>query len=61
MSSEKKPGFLRGIKKEFGKVTWPTKNETLRTTVVVIAAIIGVSVLVKLIDLAFQFILSFTV
>lgn len=61
MSSEKKSGLLKGIRKEFSKITWPKKDEVVKTTLVVIAAIIGISVLVKLVDMLFQFILSFTV
>ncbi|WP_103981514.1 preprotein translocase subunit SecE [Helcococcus massiliensis] len=61
MTEKKKTGFFRGIRNEFKKITWPTKNEVFKSTLVVIAALIGMSILVKLLDTIFQFILSFTV
>lgn len=61
MTEKKKTGFFRGIRNEFKKVTWPTKNEIVKSTVVVVAALIAMSILVKLLDTIFKFILSFTV
>lgn len=61
MTEKKKTGFFRGIRNEFKKITWPTKNEVFKSTLVVVAALIGMSILVKLLDTIFQFILSFTV
>ncbi|WP_297376430.1 preprotein translocase subunit SecE [uncultured Helcococcus sp.] len=61
MTEKKKTGFFRGIRNEFKKITWPTKNEIFKSTVVVVAALIGMSILVKLLDTIFRFILSFTV
>lgn len=61
MTEKKKIGFFRGIRNEFKKITWPTKNEIFKSTVVVVAALIGMSILVKLLDTIFRFILSFTV
>lgn len=61
MTEKKKTGFFRGIRNEFKKITWPTKNEVFKSTLVVIAALIGMSILVKLLDTIFRFILSFTV
>ena len=59
--NKKKTGLFRGMRNEFRKITWPTKDEIIRSTIVVIAALIGVSIIVKLLDLLFQFLLSFTV
>lgn len=61
MTEKKKTGFFRGIRNEFKKITWPTKNEVFKSTLVVVAALIGMSILVKLLDTIFRFILSFTV
>lgn len=61
MTEKKKTGFFKGIKNEFKKITWPTKNEVFKSTLVVIAALIGMSILVKLLDTIFRFVLSFTV
>lgn len=61
MTEKKKTGFFKGIKNEFKKITWPTKNEVFKSTLVVISALIGMSILVKLLDTIFRFVLSFTV
>lgn len=61
MTEKKKTGFFKGIRNEFKKITWPTKNEIFKSTIVVVAALIGMSILVKLLDTIFRFILSFTV
>lgn len=61
MTEKKKTGFFKGIKNEFKKITWPTKNEVFKSTLVVIVALIGMSILVKLLDTIFRFVLSFTV
>ena len=41
--TKKKPSFFKGLKKEFKKVTWPTKSETAKqtTAVVIITVIVG--------------------
>lgn len=59
--NQKKQGFLSGIRKEFGRISWPSKNEVLKTAVVVISAIIGVSLLIYGLDALFAFLLSLAV
>ncbi len=51
---QKKTSFFRGVKQEFKKITWPSKNDVMKQTavvsvsVVVLAALIaGVDALVK--------------
>lgn len=62
MSSEKRnKGFLKGIKSEFGKITWPTKNEIFKMSAIVIVSILAVSIVTRLLDMLFRFLLSFTV
>ena len=62
MSTEKKnKGTVKGMRSEFKKIAWPTKSEVINSTLVVIAALVGVSIVTKLLDMLFQFILSFTV
>lgn len=60
MADTKKKGFFRGIKSEFKKISWPKKQDVISSTLVVLASLVGVSILVKLIEMVFQFILSFT-
>lgn len=42
---EKKPGFFKGVKAEFKKITWPDKKSLFKQTI----AVIGVSLVVGLI------------
>lgn len=62
MSTEnKKSGFLKGIKSEYGKVTWPKKDEVMKSTAVVLFSVLTIAVISKLLSLLFGFLLSFTV
>lgn len=62
MSEKKaKTGFFKGIITEFKKVAWPSKNEIGKQTAAVVSTLIAISVIIKLIDLALRFLLSFTV
>ena len=51
----KKTSFFRGVRQEWKKITWPSKNDAVKQTAVVLVAIIligalifGVDALVKL-------------
>ena len=50
----KKPGFFKGVKSEFKKITWPDKKSLLKQTVAVIAVTIVVGVLIAVFDFAIQ-------
>ncbi len=43
-------GFLKEVKVEARKVTWPSKNELRESTVVVIVTVAIVSVIIAVID-----------
>lgn len=45
------PTFARDIIEELKKVTWPTKNETIRLTTVVIAISLIIGLYVGIIDI----------
>lgn len=62
MSTEKKKtGLVKGMNRELKKVVWPKKDEIIKSTLVVVSALIAVSIITKLLDLLFNFILSFTI
>lgn len=46
--------FFNDVRLELKKVTWPTKKQAVKNTVVVIIFLIVVGILVFLIDLLFQ-------
>lgn len=45
--------FVRDIVEELRKVTWPTREETIRLTILVIAVSVAVGVMLGLVDLLF--------
>ena len=44
-------GYLRETQFELRKVVWPTREETIRTTLVVIAVVVVLSIVLGLIDI----------
>ncbi len=46
--------FFKDVKVELKKVTWPTKNQTIKNTVVVLVFLAVCGVLVFCFDLLFQ-------
>lgn len=46
--------FFKDVKAELKKVTWPTKNQAVKNTVVVLIFLIVIGLFVFLIDLLFQ-------
>jgi len=49
--TKKKPSFFKGLKKEFKKITWPSKQTAARETVAVIVISVVVGALIKVIDI----------
>lgn len=45
--------FLKEVKEELVKVVWPTRKETIRLTVVVIAVSVGVGLFIGGLDIVF--------
>ncbi|MDD5606594.1 MAG: preprotein translocase subunit SecE [Candidatus Pacebacteria bacterium] len=46
--------FLKEVKQELKKVTWPTKQETIKYTVIVIGASLVIAVILGGFDLIFM-------
>ena len=51
--------FFKDVKTELKKVTWPTKNQAVKNTVVVLIFLIVIGLFVFLIDGLFQFVGGF--
>lgn len=45
--------FIKEVRVELGKVTWPTRPETIRLTLVVIAISVGVGLYLGGLDMIF--------
>lgn len=56
--ASKKTGFLKGIRAEFKKIIWPTKEETMRYTLVVVVISVIVALFVYGMDLIFTNLLN---
>jgi preprotein translocase subunit SecE len=50
--------FLRDVRSELKKVTWPSKNEVVNTTIVVIAATVFFGFYLFFMDIIFSWVLS---
>jgi preprotein translocase subunit SecE len=47
---EKKPNFFHGVKREFKKITWPTRNDVIKQTLLVTFITVVCSALIAGID-----------
>lgn len=54
-----KKSFFKGLKTEFNKIVWPTKETVGKQTVAVVACAVALSALIALLDLIIKFGLSF--
>ena len=66
MSSEKKGtspalkrSWFQGLKSEFGKITWPTKNKLIKETIVVLVIAFLLGCLIVAIDALLKYGLSY--
>ena len=50
---------IKEIYAELGRVTWPTKEETIRLSIIVVSISIVIGLLLGVIDLAFSRIIAF--
>jgi preprotein translocase subunit SecE len=53
--------FLRDVRNEIRKVTWPTRDELRRATLVIVVFVSLLGVIIGLMDSALQFLLVTTV
>lgn len=51
----KKPGFFKGLKKEFKKITWPDRKTVTKQTAAVVVVSIALGLLIALLDFIIQF------
>ncbi|MBP5528889.1 MAG: preprotein translocase subunit SecE [Lachnospiraceae bacterium] len=54
-----KRSFFKGIRSEFKKITWPTRNDVVKQTVVVTFITVVVAVIIAFIDLGVQYGINF--
>ncbi len=56
---EKKRSFFKGIRSEFKKITWPSKEDVVKQTVVVTVITVVVAALIAVVDLGIQYGINF--
>ena len=50
--------YFKGVKAEWGKVSWPTKNQVIVETGIVLAVVTFFTVVIYLMDIIFKFLLG---
>ena len=50
--------FLKEVRAELGKITWPTRSELWESTWVVIVSVIAITVFIGLVDQVFNYLLK---
>lgn len=53
--------YLRGVRSEFGKISWPTRGEVIALTVLVLAMVIILTVYIGAIDALLQQVIKFLI
>lgn len=50
--------FLKEVRNELSKVSWPTKNQVVQYTIVVVAISLAIAVFLGLLDFVFEWMLN---
>ena len=50
--------YFKGVKSEWGKVTWPEKNQIIVETGIVVFVVAAFTIIVYLMDIIFRYILG---
>lgn len=53
-ATEKKVPFSKGLKAEFKKITWPTKDDLTKQTIAVVVVSVVLGIAITIIDSALQ-------
>ena len=58
-AKQTRPGFFKGVKTEFKKITWPDRNSTLKQSIAVVAISVVVGVIIALLDYVIKYGVNF--
>lgn len=58
---EKKPGWGQGLKEEFGKIIWPTKESVAKQTFAVVVVSVVVGLIIAMLDAVIQLGVNFLI
>ncbi len=56
--SARKKSFFRGLKAEFAKIIWPSKETVMKQTVAVVSSSVALGLIIAILDLIIGFGLS---
>ncbi len=57
-AKDKKPSFWQGVKREWNKIIWPTKDDIVKRTALVIVASLIMGIIITVIDGAALYLLD---
>ncbi|MDO5020457.1 MAG: preprotein translocase subunit SecE [Lachnospiraceae bacterium] len=55
----KKPGFFKGVKAEYKKISWPDKDSLVKQSVAVVCISVVVAAIIAVLDAAMQYGVNF--
>lgn len=58
-NKSEKPGFFKGVKAEYKKITWPTKDDLIKESISVVIVSAVLAGLIALLDTGIQYGINF--
>ena len=58
-TKQNRPGFFKGVKTEFKKITWPDRKATLKQSIAVVAISVVLGVIIALLDYVIKYGVNF--
>ena len=59
VEKQTRPGFFKGVKSEFKKISWPDRQSTLKQSIAVVAISVVVGVIIAVLDYIVQYGVNF--
>ena len=60
-TKQNRPGFFKGVKSEFKKISWPDRKTTLKQSIAVVAISVVLGVIIALLDRVIQYGVDFLI
>ena len=57
-ANKPKTSYWKGLKAEFKKIIWPTRDDVVKQTILIIVVVIILGIIIKLLDTGIQAVLS---
>ena len=56
---EKIKGFFKGVKREFGKISWPSRQDIIKQTIAVVVVSVLLGLMIAALDLGFTTLMDY--